>query len=124
MMLSKCCTQHVSKFGILGSGHRSRKVQLPFQSQSTEIPSEVAQSCPTCCNPMDVAYQAPPSMEFSRQEYWSGPFPSPGDLPYPGIEPSSSTLQADALPSEPRYMAIPKNVQITMQLCSFHILTR
>ena len=49
-----------------------------------------------------VAYQAPPSMEFSRQEYWSGlPFPSPGDLPDPGIEPGSPALQADALPSEP-----------------------
>ena len=49
-----------------------------------------------------VAYQAPQSMKFSRQEYWSGlPFPSPGDLPDPGIEPSSLTLQADALPSEP-----------------------
>ena len=41
-------------------------------------------------------------MGFSRQEYWSGlPFPSPGDLPDPGIEPRSPTLQADALPSEP-----------------------
>ena len=41
-------------------------------------------------------------MEFSRQEYWSGlPFPSPGDLPNPGIEPGSPALQADALPSEP-----------------------
>ena len=49
-----------------------------------------------------VAYQVPPSMEFSRQEYWSGlPFPSPGDLPNPGIEPRSPTLQADALLSEP-----------------------
>ena len=45
-----------------------------------------------------VAHQAPPSMGFSRQEYWSGlPFPSPGDLPNPGIEPQSPTLQADAL---------------------------
>ena len=52
--------------------------------------------------PWTVAYQAPPSMEFSRQEYWSGlPFPSPGDLPDPGMEPRSPTLQADALPSEP-----------------------
>ena len=52
--------------------------------------------------PWTVAYQAPPSMEFSRQEYWSGlPFPSPGDLPDWGIEPWSSALQADALPSEP-----------------------
>ena len=41
-------------------------------------------------------------MEFSRQEYWSGlPFPSPGDLPDPGIEPQSPSLQADALPPEP-----------------------
>ena len=49
-----------------------------------------------------VAYQAPPSLGFSRQEYWSGlPFPSPGDLPNPGIKPGSPVLQADALPSEP-----------------------
>ena len=52
--------------------------------------------------PWTVAYQVPPSMGFSRQECWSGlPFPSPGDLPDPGIEPGSPTLQADALPSEP-----------------------
>ena len=52
--------------------------------------------------PWTVAYQAPPSMEFSRQEYWSGlPFLSPGDLPDPGIEPRFPTLQADTLPSEP-----------------------
>ena len=49
-----------------------------------------------------VAHQAPPSVGFSRQEYWSGlPFPSPGDLPNPGIEPRSPALQADTLPSEP-----------------------
>ena len=49
-----------------------------------------------------VAHQAPPSMGFSRWEYWSGlPFPSPRDLPNPGIEPRSPTLQADALTSEP-----------------------
>ena len=48
-----------------------------------------------------VAYQAPQSLEFSRQEYWSGlPFPSPGDLPNPGIEPGSPALQADFLPAE------------------------
>ena len=52
--------------------------------------------------PWTVAYQAPQSMEFSRQEYWSGlPFPSPEDLPNPGSEPGSPALQADALPSEP-----------------------
>ena len=49
-----------------------------------------------------VAYQAPQSMGFSRQEYWSGlPFPSLGDLPNPGIEPGSPAMQADTLPSEP-----------------------
>ena len=52
--------------------------------------------------PWTTAHQAPLSMEFSRQEYWSGlPFPSPGDLPYPGIKPGSPTLQADPLPAEP-----------------------
>ena len=50
--------------------------------------------------PWTVAYQAPSSMEFSRLEYWSGlPFPSPGDLPNPGIKPGSSALRADALQS-------------------------
>ena len=49
-----------------------------------------------------AACQAPLSMGFSRIEYWSGlPFPSPGDLPDPGIAPGSPELQADALPSEP-----------------------
>ena len=52
--------------------------------------------------PWTVVYQASPSMGFSRQECQSGlPFPSPGDLPDPGIEPWFPTLQADALPSEP-----------------------
>ena len=47
--------------------------------------------------PWTVAYQAPPSMGFSRQEYWSGlPFPSPGDLPDPGIESGSPALEADS----------------------------
>ena len=50
----------------------------------------------------NVACQAPLSMGFSRQEYWSGwPFPSPGDLPNPGVELWSLALQADTLPSEP-----------------------
>ena len=53
--------------------------------------------------PWTVAYQAPPSMGFSRQEYWSGlPFPSPRDLPNPGIEPGFPALEADTLTSEPR----------------------
>ena len=64
--------------------------------------SEVAQSCPALCDPMDCSHQALPSMEFSRQEYRSGlSFPSPGDLPDPGMEPRSPALKADSLPSEP-----------------------
>ena len=54
-----------------------------------------------------VAHQGPLPMEFSRQEYWSGlPFPFPGDLPDPVIEPVSSALWADSLPSEPSGKAI------------------
>ena len=52
--------------------------------------------------PWTLAHQAPPSMEFSRQEYWGGlPFPSSGDLPHPGIQLGSPALQADSLPTKP-----------------------
>ena len=61
-------------------------------SPELQLKVRVAQSCPTLCDPM----------EFSRPEYWSGyPFPSLGDLPNPGIEPRSPTLQGDSLPAEP-----------------------
>ena len=61
----------------------------------------VTQSFPTFCDPWIIACQASLSMEFSRQEYWSGlPFSSPGDLPDPGIKPESPVLQADSLQSE------------------------
>ena len=60
------------------------------------------QLCLTLCDPITVACQASLSMRFSRQEYWSGwPCPPPGDLPNPGIEPRSPTLQVDSVPSEP-----------------------
>ena len=76
--------------------------------------SEVAQSCLTLCDPTDWSLRGFSvhrilqarilewaSTGFSRQEYWSGlPFPSPGDLPDPGIEPGSATLEADALTSD------------------------
>ena len=63
----------------------------------------VSKSCPTLVTPCTVARQASLSMGFSRQEYWGGlPFPSPGDLPHPGIKPWSPALQADSLPSEPQ----------------------
>ena len=55
-----------------------------------------------CVTLRTVAHQAPLSMEFSRQEYWSRlPYPPPGDLPDPGIEPRYPALEADALTSEP-----------------------
>ena len=61
--------------------------------------------------PWTAACSTPPSKEFSRQEYWSGlPFPSPGGLPHPGIEPRSPTLQADSLPTEP--LGKPKNTGV------------
>ena len=58
----------------------------------------VTQACPTLCNPMDCSPpgQAPMPLGISRQEYLSGlPFPSPGDLPNPGIKPASPALQVD-----------------------------
>ena len=59
------------------------------------------QSCLTLCETVDCTCQGPVSMGFSRQEYWSGlPFPSPGELLDPGVEPGSPSLQADSLPSE------------------------
>ena len=73
--------------GILNPGHPCSL------SLCTASESEVAQSCPTLMTPRTVAYQVPPSLGFSRQEYWSGlPFPSAGDLPNPGIEPGSPAL--------------------------------
>ena len=70
--------------------------------------------------PWTVAYQASPSMGFSRQEYWSGvPFPSPGDLPNPGIKPGSPSLQADTLPSEPpgKLLLVNNNIQYLFTNC-------
>ena len=61
--------------------------------------------------PWTVAHQAPLSMGFSRQEYWSGlPFTSSGDLPDPGIEPRSLAWWTDSLPSEPQVFIFFKNL--------------
>ena len=80
-------------------------VPLAQTSQLTYSESEdcsvMSHSSP---KPWTVAHRTPQSMEFSRQEYWSGqPFPIPGDLPDPRIEPRSPALQADSLQSEPPY---------------------
>ena len=81
----------VSKMGILEGTKRFMKVKVKSLS-----PVRLFET------PWTVAHQTPPSMGFSRQEYWSGlPFPSSGDLPNPGIKPRSPALQADALTSEP-----------------------
>ena len=110
-MLSKSLIQFsVDGWGCIPS--------LLFESES-----EVAQSCLTLYDPWTVAHQAPPSMGFSRQEYWSGlPFPSPGDLPDPGIEPRSPTLQADALtsapPGKPGVYKVPLNSGVIRSHCS------
>ena len=72
--------------------------------------------------PWTVAYQAPPSMGFSRQEYWSGlPFPSLGDLHNPGIEPRFPALEAGALTSEPpgKLIAICKRIKLEHFLIPF-----
>ena len=70
-------------------------------SHKTNVCLFVAQLCLTLCSPMKHSPQAPLFMGFSRQQCWSGlPFPSPGDLPNPEIEPGSPTLQADSLLSE------------------------
>ena len=67
--------------------------------------------------PWTIAHHAPQSVGFSRQEYWSGqPFPSPEDLPNPGIEPRSPALQADCLlaepPGKPNLVVRPVNIII------------
>ena len=70
--------------------------------KKVDIVCSVTQLCLTLCTPCTVAHQASLSMGFPRQEYCSGlSFPSPGDLPDPGIEPLSPALQVDSLPAEP-----------------------
>ena len=68
----------------------------------------VTQSCPTLATPWTVACQASLPMGFSRQEYWSElPFPSPGAIPNPGIEPRFPALLADSLPTENLCVPVP-----------------
>ena len=98
------------------------------QSGETQVAEQTFQSFQVVCmcpcelscvfaTPWTIAHHAPLSMEFSRQDYWSGlPFPSPGDLPNPGIEPRSPALQADALTSEPPGKPILKIVPLNYNL--------
>ena len=77
---------------------------LAVQGTLKSLLQHHTQSCPTLCDPMDYSLPGSSVHEgFLRQEFWSGlPFPSPEDLPNPGIEPGSPALQADSLLSEPR----------------------
>ena len=79
----------------------------------------VTQLCPTLCDPMDyIACQVSLSMEFSRREYWCGlPFPSPEELPNPGIEPWSPALQADSLLFELREVCSHNYIYIYIPSC-------
>ena len=96
----QCFLRSVSQ----GNGNKSKNKQMgPNQTSKLLYSKWSSLSCVRLfVTPWTVAYHAPLSVGFSRQEYWSGlPFPSPGDLPNPGIEPGSPALQADALSSEP-----------------------
>ena len=99
MFLSPCDSHHAIRCAISTfiSGRSVSQIALTSQVKVKSL------SCVRLfVTPWIVAYQAPPSMGFSRQQCWSGlPFPAPGDLPDPGIEPGSPTLQAEALPCEP-----------------------
>ena len=75
---------------------------MKVTSTMYESESEIAQSCLTLCEPMDCSLPGSSIHKILREEYWSGvPFPSPRDLPDPGIGPWFSALQADSLQSEP-----------------------
>ena len=83
-----------------------RNQSPPFQCLVLSWCASESEKCQSlswlCVTPWTVAHQAPLSMGFSRQEYWSGlPWPPPGDLPNPGMEPGSPAWQMDSLPSEP-----------------------
>ena len=96
-----------SAWGIRVGGPHSCQGPVPCQERRDASRQKglsfslVAKPCPTLATPWIVAHQTPLSIGFSRQESWSGlPFPSPGDLPDPGIEPGSPALQADSLLTE------------------------
>ena len=95
------------RYGFCRNNGLNNQMARSFQLMTGALPIKmflkVSHSRLTLCYPINcIACQAPLSMEFFRLEYWSGlPFPSPGDLPNPGIESGSPALSADSLPSEP-----------------------
>ena len=89
---------------------KTTEAALRGKSQIHNLICLVGQSCPNLCNPMEPV-RLLCLWGFSRQEYWSGlPCPPPGDLPNPGIEPRSPTLQVDSLLPEPQ--GKPKNIGV------------
>ena len=108
--------------GPSGIGGEISVRPLPRWCLTSLAQTSVSQSCPTLCYPMTVTRQAPLS-GFSRQQYWSGlPFPPPGDLPDPGIEPGCPALREDALPSEPPGNQIILSFHSSLQICACGLL--
>ena len=104
---SYCCYfNKMRKLNAIKVGNLHKNAQLGEQGRS-EVKLKSLSRVQLFATPWTIQ-----SMEFSRPEYWSGyPFPSPGDLPNPGIEPSSPALQADSLPAEPQ--GKPKNTGVS-----------
>ena len=101
-VLSKTRQQFTNTLGDYFKQQNAQKCDKSGTEQTMKVKVKSLSHVRLFATPWTVAHQSPPSMAFSRQEYWSGlPFPSPGDLPDPGIEPKSPALQADALTSEP-----------------------
>ena len=96
---------------------------MTVESQELGGGGLVAMLCPTLATPWTIALQVPLSMGFSRKEYWSWlTFPSPEDLPNPGIKPGSLALQADSLPTELQGRP-PRNLEDNINMKSdMHIL--
>ena len=98
--ISQSPNPSANQHSIAAGGHGSNHGLLEPAGKWSEV--KLLSRVRLFATPWTVAYQAPLSMGFSRQEYWSGlPFPSPGDLPDLGIEPGSPAFQADPLTSEP-----------------------
>ena len=101
-----CDMWHCSLLGARGDRRHKKEWVLKWPCIARVLVKKVkvlvSESCLTLLTPQAAVHQAPLSMGFSRKEYWSGlPFPSPGDLPDPGMEPKSLALQADSFMSEP-----------------------
>ena len=99
---SRACKSCAGRGGACVSGPTPPQAPISPPGTLWKVKVLVAQSVQLFVTSWTVALQAPLSVEFSRQEYWNGwPFPSPGNLPDPGIESRSPALQADSLWSEP-----------------------